>query len=105
MLDHRERSCRLLLPLFQYPAIIERHDLDHPSAVMDPVGQYGLGACALCQLQMPGNEPADESVLFGILQPFEIDHLQIATLHKIARIVVEVGDSADDAGRKGSSPI
>src|SRR5437762_1844961 len=66
MLYHCERLCRLLLLLFQHSSIVERHDLGEPAPVVSPVGQNSLCTCAVRQLQMPGDEPADESFLFRI---------------------------------------
>src|SRR5213596_2215925 len=66
MLYHCERLCRLLLLLFQHSSIVERHDLGEPVPVVSPVVQNSLCTCALRQLQMPGDQPTDESFLFRV---------------------------------------
>src|SRR5205814_3871230 len=55
---------------------------------------YCLGACALGQFEVPGDQAANKGFFIRILEFFEIDHLQVASLSKITSVIDDVCDSA-----------
>src|ERR1051326_6588040 len=60
MLYHCERLCRLLLLLFEYAPIIERHNFYELLPVTRPIVQYGLCTSAFGQFKVPRDQVTHE---------------------------------------------
>src|SRR5213075_1567771 len=94
MMHHRERSCRLLLPLRKDAPVIERHDYHDLLSIFFPVIQHALSLCAVRESDVPGDEIPDVLLFLRIFVRLEIDDLKIPTLRKIAVFVDDVCEAS-----------
>ena len=89
--------------LGEYPAIVERHNLNELLSIFIPITENLLSLFAKSQLRVPLDESQDAGFFFGVIDRLQIDHLQIAPLSKIAFLVEDIGNAAAHSGCKVSS--
>src|SRR3954453_11434704 len=87
------RGLELLL-FFEYPAIVDGHDLDELPDGPVPVAEDLRGDGAAGVAGVLDEEVADEVDVFGLAERFEVDHLEVAALRELAGLVEDERRSA-----------
>src|SRR5205823_968594 len=93
----------LSLPLFEHAAIVHRHNLDELVDRPVPVAENSRGDRTSRVAGVLDQEVADKGQVFGLLEPFEVNHLPIAALGKVAGFIEDERRATAHAGRKIAS--